>query len=182
MVAVLDHHPYFTDLAPEDFFLFPRLKAARLLRRIRRFRPELHRIVKWMLFHDNASAHSEIIVRQFLAHKMVAVLDHPPYLTDLAPADFFLFPRLKAARLLRRIRRFRPELHRIGKWMLLHDNSSAHSEIIVRQFLAHKMVAVLDQPPYSPDLTPTDFFLFPSLKAAQLLWRIRRFLPELHRI
>ena len=28
---------------------------------------------------------------------MVAVLDHPPYSPDLAPADFFLFPRLKTA-------------------------------------------------------------------------------------
>ena len=50
-----------------------------------------------MLLHDNASAHSAIRVRQFLAQMMVAVLDHPPYTPDLAPADFFLFPRLKAA-------------------------------------------------------------------------------------
>ena len=42
-------------------------------------------------------AHSAIRVRQFLAQKIVAVLDHPPYFPFLAPADFFLFPRLKAA-------------------------------------------------------------------------------------
>ena len=28
---------------------------------------------------------------------MGAVLDHPPYFPDMAPAVFFLFPRLKAA-------------------------------------------------------------------------------------
>ena len=28
------------------------------------------------------------------------------------------------------------------------------------------MVTVLDHSPYSPDLAPVDFFLFPSLKAA----------------
>ena len=50
--------------------------------------------------------------------------------------------------------------------MLLHDNAPAHSAIRVRQFLAQKMVAVLDHPPYSPDLAPTDFFLFPHFKAA----------------
>ena len=50
-----------------------------------------------MLLYDNASAHSVIRVRQFLAQKMVAVLDRPPYSPDLALADFFLFPRLKAA-------------------------------------------------------------------------------------
>ena len=50
-----------------------------------------------MLFNDNAPAHSAICVCQFLAQKMVAVLDHPPYFRDLALADLFLFPRLKAA-------------------------------------------------------------------------------------
>ena len=50
-----------------------------------------------MLLHDNAPAHSAIHVHQFLAHKMVVVLDHPPYFRDLAPADLFLFPRLKPA-------------------------------------------------------------------------------------
>ena len=50
-----------------------------------------------MLLHDNAPLHSAIRVRQFLAQKMVAVLDHPPYVPDLSPADLFLFPLLKAA-------------------------------------------------------------------------------------
>ena len=68
-------------------------------------------------------------------------------------------------RLLQCIRWVRPELHRTGKWMLLHDNTPAHV-ICVRQFLAQKMVAVLDDPPYAPDLAPTDFFLFLRLKVA----------------
>ena len=68
-------------------------------------------------------------------------------------------------RFLHRIRRFRPELHRTGICMLLHDNAPAHSAIRVRQLLAQKMVTVLDQPPYSPDLVLADFFLFPRLKA-----------------
>ena len=42
-------------------------------------------------------AYSAIRVRQFLAQKMVAMLDHPPYFRDLVPVDFFLIPRLKAA-------------------------------------------------------------------------------------
>ena len=50
-----------------------------------------------MLLHDNATLHSVLRVCQFLAQKMVAVLDHPPYLPDLAPVNFFLFPRLKVA-------------------------------------------------------------------------------------
>ena len=68
--------------------------------------------------------------------------------------------------LLQRIRRVWPEFHRSGKWMLLHDNAPTHISIRVRQFLAQKMVPVLDNPPYCPDLPPADFFLFPRLKAA----------------
>jgi hypothetical protein len=30
-------------------------------------------------------------VREFLASKQITVLEHPPYSSDLAPTDFFLF-------------------------------------------------------------------------------------------
>ena len=69
-------------------------------------------------------------------------------------------------RLLRRIRQVRPDLHMTGKWILLHDNTLAHSVIRVRQFLAQKMVAVPHHPPYCPVLAPVAFFFFPRLKAA----------------
>jgi hypothetical protein len=35
-------------------------------------------------------------VKQFLAEKQTAVLEHPPYSPDLAPCDFFLFPKVKS--------------------------------------------------------------------------------------
>ena len=68
-----------------------------LLQCICRVWPVLHRTWKWMLHHDNTTAHNAICMCQFLAQKMIAVLDHPPYSPDLAPVDFFLFPHLKAA-------------------------------------------------------------------------------------
>ncbi|KZC11683.1 Histone-lysine N-methyltransferase SETMAR [Dufourea novaeangliae] len=34
-------------------------------------------------------------MRTFVAKRSVIVLEHPPYSPDMAPADFFLFPRLK---------------------------------------------------------------------------------------
>jgi transposase len=34
-------------------------------------------------------------VREFLASKQITVLEHPPYSPDLAPSDFFLFPKMK---------------------------------------------------------------------------------------
>jgi histone-lysine N-methyltransferase SETMAR len=34
-------------------------------------------------------------VREFLACKQITVLEHPLYSRDLAPSDFFLFPKIK---------------------------------------------------------------------------------------
>jgi len=68
-------------------------------------------------------------------------------------------------RLLQRIHLVRPELHRTGQWMLLHDNAPAHCAIRVHQFFVQRGVPVLDHPPYSPDLAPVEYFLLPGLKS-----------------
>ena len=47
---------------------------------------------------------------------------------------------------------------------LLHDNASSHKCEVVKSFLASEKVKVLNHPPYSPDLSPFDVFLFPRLK------------------
>jgi len=52
---------------------------------------------KWILYHDNASAHDVLKVHEFLAKNSITKMDHPPYSPDLAPCDFWLFPKLKNA-------------------------------------------------------------------------------------
>jgi len=52
---------------------------------------------KWILHHDNAPAHDALRVRKFLAKNYITKMDHPPYSPDLAPCDFWLFPKLKNA-------------------------------------------------------------------------------------
>jgi len=66
-------------------------------------------------------------------------------------------------RLLQRIPRVRPELYRSRRWKLLHDNARPHTANRVVDFLAKHQVVVIDHPPYSPDVSPADFFLFPRL-------------------
>jgi len=61
-------------------------------------------------------------------------------------------------------RRKRPEKWRDGEWILNHDNAPSHTSHPVQLFLAKHGTAQLQQPPYSPDLAPCDFFLFPRLK------------------
>ncbi|VVC45839.1 Transposase, type 1 [Cinara cedri] len=46
---------------------------------------------------DNAPAHNALSVKQYLAGKRTPVLEHAPYSPDLAPCDFFLFPKIKSA-------------------------------------------------------------------------------------
>ncbi|KAJ4450592.1 hypothetical protein ANN_02017 [Periplaneta americana] len=52
-----------------------------------------------------------------------------------------------------------------NNWFLMHDNAPAHRAIIVKNFLARHNITALDHPPYSPDLSPPDYFLFPRLKS-----------------
>jgi transposase len=61
--------------------------------------------------------------------------------------------------------RKRPQLWTNQCWVLHHDNAPAHSLFLVRNFLAKNETTVVPQPPYSPDLAPADFFLFPKLKS-----------------
>jgi transposase len=49
--------------------------------------------------------------------------------------------------------------------MLHYDKAPPHTSLLIREFLAKQETIVVPQPPYSPDLAPADFFLFPKLKS-----------------
>ena len=68
---------------------------ARLRNAVRSKRPELWENQTWMLHHDNAPAHASLLIRSYLAKHQTSVVPHPPCSPNLAPADFFLFPKLK---------------------------------------------------------------------------------------
>ena len=59
------------------------------------------------------------------------------------------------------IRRKRPNLQSV---ILHHDNARPHTAHATAEEIAAKGWAVLPHPPYSPDLAPSDFFLFGPLK------------------
>ena len=56
-------------------------------------RGKLHRQI--LFHHDNAPAHTAKTVTTTLREFRWEILSHPPYSPDLAPCDFFLFPKLK---------------------------------------------------------------------------------------
>jgi len=49
--------------------------------------------------------------------------------------------------------------------LLHHDNASSHTAARTIEFLSSSGVQLLPHPPYSPDLSPCDYFLFPKLKS-----------------
>jgi histone-lysine N-methyltransferase SETMAR len=57
----------------------------------------------------------------------------------------------------------RPDLEP-GEWMFHWDNAPVHTAEKVQRFLAKRQIQVIPHPPYSPDLAPADYFLFPMLK------------------
>ena len=65
--------------------------------------------------------------------------------------------------LFHNIRRRRPKsgLHAIK---LRHDNARVHQTNDIKTFLQEQGVMVMPHPPYSPDLAPSDFWLFGNLK------------------
>jgi len=50
------------------------------------------------------------------------------------------------------------------KVLSLHDNVPAHRALATQKKLAYLGFQCLDRPPFSPDLAPSDYHLFPGLK------------------
>jgi histone-lysine N-methyltransferase SETMAR len=48
--------------------------------------------------------------------------------------------------------------------VLLHDNACSHTAAHTQVLLEHFNWELFDQPPFSPDLTPSDYYLFTYLK------------------
>jgi transposase len=62
------------------------------------------------------------------------------------------------------VRHKKPDLWASRNWQLHHDNAPAHSSQLIQSFLAKHGIPVVPQAPYSPDMAPCDFWLFPKLK------------------
>ena len=64
-------------------------------KRFRHKRAELFKSGQWHLHQDNAPTHKSIMVTSYLTEMGIKTVPHPPYSPDLAPCDFWMFPRLK---------------------------------------------------------------------------------------
>ena len=64
-------------------------------KRFRRKRPALFKSGQWHFHQDNAPVHISILVTDYLTKTDIETVPRPPYIPDLAPCDFWLFPKLK---------------------------------------------------------------------------------------
>ena len=82
----------------------------------------------------------------------------------------FYLQVLKRLRLA--VSRKMPQKQPAGAWALHHDNAPAHTAHSIQVFLASHDILVVQQTPYSPDMAPCDFWLFPQLKTVM---KVKRF-------
>jgi len=94
VLAVIRKNVPCGETVSKEFYLnvMKRLRVA-----VRRKRPEAWTNNTWMLHHDNAPAHASLLIREFLTKHETTVVPQPPCSPGLAPADFFLFLKLKSS-------------------------------------------------------------------------------------
>ena len=64
-------------------------------KRFRRKRLAFFKSGQWHFHRDNAPVHNYIVVKDYLTKMGIKTVPHPPYWLDLAPCDFWVFPKLK---------------------------------------------------------------------------------------
>ena len=64
-------------------------------KRFRRERPALFKSAQWHFLQDKAPVHNSILVTYYLTKMDIKTFPHRPNSRDLAPCNFWLFPKLK---------------------------------------------------------------------------------------
>ena len=67
-------------------------------KRFRRKRPALLKSGQWHFHQNNAPVHNSILLTEYLTKMGIKTVPHLPYSSDLAPCDFWLFPKLRGCR------------------------------------------------------------------------------------
>ena len=68
------------------------------MKRFRQKRPALFKSGQWHFQQDNAPVHNSILVTDYMTKMAIKTVPHPLYSPDLAPCDFWLFPKFTGCR------------------------------------------------------------------------------------
>ena len=69
--------------------------------------------------------------------------------------------------LRKRFHQKRPALFKSGQWHFHQDSAPVHNSSFVTDYLTKMGIKTVPQPPYSQDLAPYDFWLFPKLRVCR---------------
>ena len=67
-------------------------------KRFRRKRPAIFKLGLWHFHQDNAPVYNSLLVTDYLTNMGTKTVHYPSYSPDLAPCDFWLFPKLRGCR------------------------------------------------------------------------------------
>ena len=67
----------------------------------------------------------------------------------------------------KRFHRKSPALFKSGQWHFQQDNAPVHNSILVTDYFTKMGIKTVRHPPYSPDLAPSDFWLFAKLRGCR---------------
>lgn len=81
-----------------------------------------------------------------------------------ATVDRFYYSDVLENHLIPALRERRPDVS-LTSLLLQHDNAPSHTAGLTRDTIDDIGLKTLNHPPYSPDLAPSDYFLFSNLKA-----------------
>ena len=60
-----------------------------------------------------------------------------------------------------------PALFKSGQWYFHQNKALVHNSIFATDYLTKMGIKTVPYPPYSPDLAPSDFCLFPKLRGCR---------------
>ncbi|CAH1962912.1 unnamed protein product [Acanthoscelides obtectus] len=102
---------------------------------------------------------TKVIRSRSVSKKMLATfVSKAGHIQSTVTADWYT--TICLPKVITELRKINPE-----RRIILHqDNASSHTAQKTRQYLTEENVELLDHPPYSPDLSPNDFFTFPKFK------------------
>ena len=122
--------------------------------------------MQWL---PSCSSRPEKAIRKLSAKKVMAVVFWDRL--GVLLVDFFRKGRtMTGAAYVKILEKLRKAIQRKrgNMWdegvFLLHDNAPSHTSKISKAAISELGFTELDHPPYSPDLAPSDYFLFPNMK------------------
>ncbi len=110
-------------------------------------------------FHKSRST-KKVMIAAFFDHEGIVHLDYLDGQKVTSEVYIGILMRLRDS--IRQKRRLKWTNH---DWILLDDNTSVHTSDDTTEFRRQVKMSRGSHPPYSPDLAPCDFFLFPLLKS-----------------